>query len=92
MRSERAVWLIPAEMVVHGVSTRKAAALVEEMLGFEVSSTTLSRAAQDLDETLRALETAPRREAANGGAWSFLLSAGKTLPVFSMLPAYGGTR
>jgi len=38
----------------HGVSTRKVAALVEEVLGFEVSWATVSRAARDLDEILQA--------------------------------------
>ena len=52
--SERAVWVALAEMDVRGVSTRKVAALVEDVLGLEVSSSTVSRAAQELDETLQA--------------------------------------
>ena len=62
LRSERAVWLTLAEMYVHGVSTRKVAALVEEVMGLEVSSTTVSRAAQELDETLQAWRERPLGE------------------------------
>jgi len=64
MRSERAAWQILAEMYVHGVSTRKVATLVEEALGLEVSSATVSRAAQELDETLRAWRERPLGEQA----------------------------
>ena len=39
-------------MYVHGVSTRKVAAVTQELCGFEVSSTQVSRAAQLLDEEL----------------------------------------
>ncbi|MDQ7029606.1 MAG: IS256 family transposase [Ardenticatenia bacterium] len=62
LRSERAAWNVLAEMYVHGVSTRKVATLVEEVLGFEVSSATVSRAAQDLDETLQAWRERPLGE------------------------------
>jgi len=51
-RSERALKLAVAEMYVQGVSTRKVAAITEELCGFEVSSTQVSRAAQLLDEEL----------------------------------------
>jgi transposase-like protein len=64
MRSERALWTVLAEMYVHGVSTRKVATLVEEALGLEVSSATVSRAAQALDETLQAWRERPLGEQA----------------------------
>lgn len=38
-RSERALKLAIAEMYVQGVSTRKVAAITEELCGFEISST-----------------------------------------------------
>ena len=41
-----------AEMYVHGVSTRKVAAITEELCGFDVSSSQVSRAAAELDEIL----------------------------------------
>lgn len=64
LRSERAVWIALAEMYVHGVSTRKVAALVEDVLGLEVSSSTVSRAAQELDQTLQAWRERPLDEQA----------------------------
>ena len=64
LRSERAVWIALAEMYIHGVSTRKVAALVEEVLGLEVSSSTVSRAAQELDQTLQAWRERPLDEQA----------------------------
>ena len=64
LRSERAVWIALAEMYVHGVSTRKVATLVEDVLGLEVSSSTVSRAAQELDETLQAWRERPLGEQA----------------------------
>lgn len=51
-RSERALKLALAEMYVQGVSTRKVAAITEELCGFEVSSSQVSRAAALLDEEL----------------------------------------
>ena len=64
LRSERAVWIALAEMYVRGVSTRKVAALVEDVLGLEISSSTVSRAAQELDETLQAWRERPLDEQA----------------------------
>jgi transposase-like protein len=52
LRSERALKLALAEMYVHGVSTRRMAAITEQMCGFEVSSTQVSRAAAELDAVL----------------------------------------
>jgi putative transposase len=52
VRSERALKLALAEMYVQGVSTRKVAAITEQMCGFEVSSAQVSRAAAELDTLL----------------------------------------
>jgi transposase-like protein len=52
LRSERALTITLAEMYVQGVSTRKVAAIVEQMCGSEVSSTQVSKAAAMLDEKL----------------------------------------
>ena len=55
LRSERALTLTLAEMYVQGVSTRKVAAIVEQLCGSEVSSSQVSRAATpQLDEKLEA--------------------------------------
>jgi transposase-like protein len=62
VRSERALKLALAEMYVQGVSTRKVAAITEELCGFEVSSTQVSRAAADLDAVLTAWRTRPLGE------------------------------
>jgi len=51
-RSERALKLALAEMYVQGVSTRKVAAITQELCGHEVSSSQVSRAAEALDEEL----------------------------------------
>lgn len=42
-----------AEMYVQGVSTRKVLAITRELCGFEVSSTQVSRATQQLDVELQ---------------------------------------
>src|SRR5690554_5975868 len=52
IRSERALKLALAEMYVQGVSTRKVAKITEELCGFEISSTQVSRATAMLDEQL----------------------------------------
>lgn len=49
-RSERAVKLALAEMYVQGVSTRKVKAITEQLCGFEVTSSQVSRATAALDE------------------------------------------
>ena len=54
LRSERALTLTLAEMYVQGVSTRKVAAVVEQLCCCEVSSSQVSRAAALLDEKLEA--------------------------------------
>lgn len=61
-RSERALKLAVAEMYVQGVSTRKVAAITEELCGLEVSSTQVSRAAALLDEELSAWRNRPLDE------------------------------
>jgi len=62
LRSERALKLAIAEMYVMGVSTRKVAQITQELCGFEVSSSQVSRAAQLLDEELEAWRTRPLGE------------------------------
>lgn len=52
LRSERALKVALAEMYVQGVSTRKVAKITEQLCGFEVTSTQVSRAARELDEVL----------------------------------------
>lgn len=58
-RSERALKLAFAEMVVQGVSTRNVRPIIEELCGFEVSSTQVSRAMADLDPVLSAWRERP---------------------------------
>lgn len=53
-RSERALKAALAEMYTSGVSTRKVKAITEELCGFEVSSSQVSRATKLLDEELTA--------------------------------------
>jgi putative transposase len=59
LRSERALKLALAEMYVQGVSTRRVAAITEQLCGFEVSSTQVSRAAAELDTLLEGWRTRP---------------------------------
>jgi putative transposase len=54
IRSERALKLALAEMYVQGVSTRKVAAITEELCGISISSGQVSRLAAELDQTLEA--------------------------------------
>jgi len=61
-RSERALKLAIAEMYVQGVSTRKVAAITEELCGLDVSSSQVSRASQLLDEELDAWRNRPLDE------------------------------
>jgi transposase-like protein len=59
-RVERALRLAVAEMYVQGVSTRRVAAITQELCGtLEVSSTTVSRAASLLDEELEKWRNRP---------------------------------
>lgn len=51
-RSERALVLALIEMYLQGVSTRKVSRVVEELCGFEVSASQVSRLTKRLDEEL----------------------------------------
>jgi putative transposase len=62
LRSERALLLTLAEMYVQGVSTRKVAAITEQLCGHEVSSTQVSRATAQLDQGLQAWRERPLGE------------------------------
>lgn len=50
LRSERALKVAVAEMYLQGVSTRKVKAITEELCGFSISSTEVSRVSKVLDE------------------------------------------
>src|SRR5215218_4525191 len=63
VRSERALKLAVAEMYVQGVSTRKVAAITEQLCGLEVTSGQVSRAAAVLDEELQKWRERPLGEA-----------------------------
>ncbi len=58
-RSERALKLAVAEMYVQGVSTRKVQRITEELCGFEISSTQVSRCSKLLDEELQKFRERP---------------------------------
>jgi putative transposase len=62
LRSERALTLTLAEMYVQGVSTRRVAAITEQLCGASISSTQVSRAAALLDEVLEAWRRRPLGE------------------------------
>lgn len=59
LRSERALKLALAEMYIQGVSTRKVAAITQQLCGFDVSSSQVSQAAAALDEQLQAWRQRP---------------------------------
>lgn len=59
LRSERALKIALAEMYVQGVSTRKVAKITEQLCGFEVTSTQVSRAAKGLDDVLEQWRNRP---------------------------------
>jgi len=59
LRSERALKIALAEMYIQGVSTRKVAKITEQLCGFEVTSTQVSRAAKDLDGVLEQWRNRP---------------------------------
>ncbi len=59
LRSERALKLALAEMYVQGVLTRKVAKITEELCGFEISSSEVSRASKALDEQLHVWRQRP---------------------------------
>lgn len=62
VRSERALKLAIAEMYVQGVSTRKVAAITEQLCGTEISSAQVSRAAAALDAELKTWRERPLGE------------------------------
>ena len=68
-RSERALLTTCAEMYFMGVSTRKVKHVLEEMAGFELSASTVSRVAQELDEKL----TEFRERRLDSHTWPYLL-------------------
>ncbi len=59
LRTERALLTTLAEMVVQGVSTRKVAAITEQLCGTAISSAQVSRATALLDEELSAWRSRP---------------------------------
>jgi putative transposase len=59
LRSERALTLALAEMYVQGVSTRKVAAITEQLCGVELTSSQVSRASAELDEVLERWRNRP---------------------------------
>ncbi|MDA0657967.1 MAG: IS256 family transposase [Planctomycetota bacterium] len=62
VRSERALTAALAEMYVCGVSTRKVSKIVEELCGHQVSSSTVSRLAAQLDDELEQWRQRPLGE------------------------------
>jgi putative transposase len=59
LRSERALKLAVAEMYVQGVSTRKVAAVMQQLCGLDVTSDQVSHAARLLDRELAAWRERP---------------------------------
>jgi putative transposase len=59
LRSERALTLALAEMYVQGVSTRRVAAITEQLCGVDLSSSQVSRATAQLDPILEQWRTRP---------------------------------
>jgi transposase-like protein len=62
LHSEPALTMALAEMYVQGVSTRKEAAITEQLCGVELTSTQVSRAAAQLDEVRERWRTRPLGE------------------------------
>lgn len=62
LRSERALTMALAEMYVQGVSTRRVAAITEQLCGTAVTSSQVSRAAGLLDDVLEAWRNRPLGE------------------------------
>ncbi len=56
-RSEKALSIAVAEMYLQGVSTRRVTSVMEELCGFQVTSSQVSKAAAELDEMLEAWRT-----------------------------------
>lgn len=68
-RSERALLVACAEMYFMGVSTRKVKRILEEMGGFELSASTVSCVAQELDEKLKEF----RERRLDGQSWPYVM-------------------
>jgi len=68
-RSERALLVACAEMYFMGVSTRKVKRVLEKMGGFELSASTVSCVASELDEKL----TEFRQRRLDGYTWPYLM-------------------
>jgi len=68
-RSERALLAACAEMYFQGVSTRNVRDVLDAMCGGEISSTTVSRVAQELDEKLSTF----RGRRLDHAGWSYLM-------------------
>jgi putative transposase len=62
LRSERALTMTLAEMYVQGVSTRKVKEITEQLCGFEISAAQVSRATEQLDQTLQEWRERPLGE------------------------------
>ena len=58
-QTERALTLAVAEMYIQGVSTRKVQPILEKLVGHGISSTAVSKATADLDQTLGAWRCRP---------------------------------
>ncbi len=56
-RSEKALSIAVAEMYLQGVSTRRVTRIMEELCGFRVTSSQVSKATAELDEMLEAWRT-----------------------------------
>lgn len=69
-RSERALLTACAEMYFMGVSTRKVSHVLEKMGGFELSASTVSRVAAELDETLSVF----RGRRLDDEAWPYVMA------------------
>jgi putative transposase len=68
-RSERALLVACGEMYFQGVSTRNVRLVLEAMCGGEISSATVSRVAQEVDEKLAAF----RSRRLDWTSWSYLM-------------------
>lgn len=62
LRSERALTMTLAEMYVQGVSTRKVKEITEQLCGFEISASQVSRATAQLDQVLQEWRERPLGE------------------------------
>ena len=63
-QTERALNLAVAEMYIQGVSTRKVEPILQKLVGHGISSSTVSKAAAQLDQTLAAWRDRPLGEMA----------------------------